>query len=64
MNSLLLEFVNQTTVYVELSGPEMKFDEVNPQMKKETVDWNSRKKDGKKPVTVQPRYFLCLMKKD
>ena len=50
---------NQTTVYVELSGPEMKFDEVNPLNDKQK-QWIEQQKGGKKPVKFSQGIFEML----
>jgi len=51
--------LNQTTVYVELSGPEMKFDEVNP-LNEEQKQWIEQQKNGKEPVKFSQGIFEML----
>ena len=54
--------LNQTTVYVELSGPEPKYQEVNP-LTKEQKQWLGKQKDGKEPVTFNQGIFEMLDEK-
>ena len=54
--------LNQTTVYVELSGPEPKYQEVNP-LTKEQKQRLGKQKDGKEPVTFNQGIFEMLDEK-
>ena len=55
--------LNQTTVYVELSGPEPKYQEVNP-LTKEQKEWFEKQKHGKKPVKFSQSIFEMLDEKE